>query len=80
VRKTAPGQEQKALLNSVQQQRNIEQSIKVVNAELIRGKNILLVDDMVDSGWTFTVIASKLIQEGAAKVYPFALVKTGRGQ
>ena len=80
VIKTAAAQEQKALLNSVRQQRNIEQSTQVVNAELIRGKNVLLVDDMVDSKWTFTVIASKLLQAGAAKVYPFALVKTGRGQ
>lgn len=45
----------------------------------IEGKSILLVDDMVDSRWTFTVVAAKLLEAGASSVYPFALVKTGSG-
>ncbi|NUR73104.1 MAG: DEAD/DEAH box helicase [Hamadaea sp.] len=34
---------------------------------------ILLVDDVVDSGWTATLVARELRQAGAAAVYPLAL-------
>ncbi len=36
---------------------------------------VLLVDDMVDSGWTMTVAAVLLRQHGSGPVYPFALAK-----
>ena len=36
-------------------------------------KNILLVDDVVDSKWTFTVCGYRLMEAGAEKVFPFAL-------
>jgi len=80
VAKTTVGEEQKALLNSAQQQMNIENSTAIVYGERIRGAHILLVDDMVDSKWTLTVIAAKLLDAGAACVYPFALVRTGGGE
>jgi ATP-dependent DNA helicase RecQ len=38
---------------------------------------ILLVDDVVDSGWTMTVAARMLRREGAAAVLPFALAVEG---
>lgn len=78
VQKTALGSEQKTLMNSPLQERNIRDSISI-EGEQIRGKTILLVDDMVDSKWTFTVIAAELLSEGAHRVYPFALVQTGQG-
>lgn len=34
---------------------------------------VLLVDDVVDSGWTMTLVARELRQAGAAAVYPLAL-------
>ena len=37
---------------------------------------VLLVDDAVDSRWTFTVIAALLRQAGLETVYPFAVVST----
>lgn len=77
VEKTSDAAEQKTLFNGAQQERNIEASTRVVSADLIEGKTILLVDDMVDSRWSFTVIAAKLLRAGAHKVYPFALVNTG---
>ena len=42
----------------------------------VRAGNVLLVDDMVDSKWTFTVCGYKLIERGSGKVYPFALSNT----
>ena len=34
---------------------------------------VLLVDDMVDSQWTFTVLTVVLRNAGSGPVYPFAL-------
>lgn len=79
VQKTVESREQKGLLNSTFQEMNIRESTEVVRTQDISGKKIILVDDMVDSRWTFTVIAAKLLESGAAAVYPFALVATGNG-
>ncbi len=38
--------------------------------------NVLLVDDMVDSRWTFTVCGYKLRKKGNGKVFPFALANS----
>lgn len=78
VEKSAMAEEQKSLENSTQQQVNIQNSINL-DTDSVQGKTILLVDDMVDSRWSFTVIAAKLLENGAKAVYPYALVKTGNG-
>lgn len=78
VTKTVEAQEQKTLLNSAKQEENIKNSI-AIDRKNIQNKRILLVDDMVDSRWSFTVIAAKLLEEGAKEVYPYALVNTGNG-
>jgi ATP-dependent DNA helicase RecQ len=39
----------------------------------LNGQSVLLVDDVVDSGWTCTVVARLLRRAGAGAVYPFAL-------
>lgn len=40
---------------------------------------VILVDDMVDSRWTFTVIGAMLRENGSGNVYPFALSTTAGG-
>ena len=42
-------------------------------ASQLAGQSVLLVDDLVDTGWTFTVTARLLRRAGADRVYPFAL-------
>jgi len=42
--------------------------------------NVFLVDDMVDSRWTFTVIAALLRNIGSGLVYPVALALNSLGQ
>jgi len=37
---------------------------------------VLLVDDVVDSRWTFTVLGIALREAGSGSVYPFALADT----
>jgi ATP-dependent DNA helicase RecQ len=47
-----------------------------VPAELsaqLAGQPVILVDDLVDTGWTFTVVARLLRRAGAGRIYPFAL-------
>ena len=42
------------------------------------GGPILLIDDLLDGGWTMTLAARALRRAGAANVLPFALATTGR--
>jgi ATP-dependent DNA helicase RecQ len=42
-------------------------------ASQLRGQPLLLVDDLVDTGWTLTVVARLLRRAGAGRIYPFAL-------
>ncbi len=46
-------------------------------AAQLNGQAVLLVDDVVNSGWTFAVVSRLLRQAGAGRVYPFALAQSG---
>lgn len=72
VKNTAP---QKSMGNSYHQERNLEGAFRV-DAALVRNEPVLLVDDIVDSRWTFTVLAAELREAGAGPVHPFALANT----
>jgi ATP-dependent DNA helicase RecQ len=37
---------------------------------------VLLIDDLVDSGWTFSILALMLRRAGSGPVHPFALAST----
>lgn len=50
-----------------------------VNPHAAMGGPVLLVDDTVDSRWTFTVIAALLRGAGSGPVFPFALAFTSSG-
>jgi len=69
--------EQKTMANRVQQARNVDDSLGIDDAMLLRGKSVLLVDDMVDSGWTMAVAAWSLRAAGAGEVWPLALAVVG---
>ena len=71
IRHTEP---QKTMQNSQQQYRNIRDAFEI-RGEVPSGP-VLLVDDMVDSRWTLTVVASLLLDSGAGPVLPFALADT----
>ena len=66
---------QKTMQNSQQQYRNVVDAFEV-SGEVPSG-SVLLVDDMVDSRWTLTVIGLLLREAGADSVTPFALADTG---
>ena len=77
--KTDDRPEQKDMQNSAQQARNVEGSLGFSQNPVLPGP-VLLVDDMVDSGWTFTVAAALLRERGCSAVFPFALADTGSRQ
>ena len=63
---------QKRMENSAHQCENAYRSFHVAGSPDMP-KNILLVDDVVDSRWTLTVCGFRLMEAGAENVYPFAL-------
>ena len=63
---------QKRMENSAHQCENAYRSFHVAGSSVLP-KNILLVDDVVDSRWTLTVCGFRLMEAGAENVYPFAL-------
>ncbi|HEU4399936.1 MAG TPA: RecQ family ATP-dependent DNA helicase, partial [Actinomycetota bacterium] len=77
VRRVRQGRPQKEMQNSVQQFRNVDGAFEVA-APLPAGP-VLLIDDIVDSGWTLTVVGVALGTAGAGPVYPFALAKAVSG-
>jgi len=70
VQKVRSNAEQKTMQNSTTQFRNVWDAFEIAD---VREGKCLLVDDVVDSGWTLTAIAIKLGQAGSGEVAPFAL-------
>lgn len=64
--------EQKTMANSAQQAANIATAFRAVQEEVLPGP-VLLVDDLVDSRWTFTLCGALLREAGSGAVHPFAL-------
>ncbi len=77
--KTDARPEQKTMSNSTQQARNIDGSLSLLGSNLPEGP-VLLVDDVVDSRWTFTVAAWLLRKHGSGEVWPLALSLAGHDQ
>ena len=73
ISKIRPTRPQKEMENSVQQLRNLLGAFEL-RGELPKGP-VLLVDDVIDSGWTLTLLAILLQAGGSGPVYPFVLAK-----
>ena len=67
-----PARQQKEMENGAHQCANAYQSFFVKGNGTIP-QNILLIDDVVDSKWTFTICGYRLMEAGAENIYPFAL-------
>jgi ATP-dependent DNA helicase RecQ len=78
LEKKYPTDEQKSRQNSYQQLANIAGSF-AINSMSNAGEPVLLIDDIVDSRWTFTVAAAELRRAGSGPVIPFALTSMARG-
>ena len=74
VSKVKDNQPQKGQQNRFHQCRNLDGVFAVTQP--YDGQPVLLVDDIIDSGWTLTVIAALLQQAGSGLVYPIALASS----
>jgi ATP-dependent DNA helicase RecQ len=64
--------------NSSMQARNVIGTLEI-EGDIPKGP-VLLIDDIVDSGWTLTMAGFLLRKKGSDIVYPFTLAKaTGKG-
>jgi ATP-dependent DNA helicase RecQ len=72
VEKVRPTRPQKQMQNSYQQAHNLAGAY-AVNEDQTQAGPVFLVDDIVDSRWTVTVIAALLREAGAGPVFPVAL-------
>ena len=77
LRKVKDTPPQKEMENSAFQQNNLIGAFEVGGA--VPSGGCLLVDDMVDSKWTFTIAAAILLKAGASAVVPFALADSSGG-
>ena len=72
IEKARANRQQKYMENSYQQVRNLD-GVFNINLAPKDYPPCLLVDDMIGSGWTFTVASALLRQAGCSAVYPIAL-------
>ena len=77
VSKTRHNEPQKAQQNRFHQCRNLDGAFRI-DGSVPQGA-VLLLDDIVDSGWTITVIAALLRQAGSGPVWPVALATASAG-
>ena len=74
MKRNAPQKEQQ---NGAHRCRNLD-GVFAVDGDLPAGP-VLLVDDVVDSGWTLTVVAALLRRAGGGPVWPLALATSNAG-
>ena len=73
VVRTRQGEDQSAMRNSAQKITNLDNAFRI--AGRVPAGPILLVDDIVDSRWTLTIVGELLQNAGCGMVYPFALAR-----
>jgi ATP-dependent DNA helicase RecQ len=65
--------EQKLMANSSMQARNVNGTLSTI--EQLPPGTVLLIDDIVDSGWTLTIAGWLLKKKGSSVVHPFTLAR-----
>ncbi len=68
-------QQQKFMENSAHQCENAYKSFSLISGVTLPEK-VILIDDIVDSGWTLTVCGYRLMEGGCKEVFPFALASS----
>ncbi len=78
VTKVREHEPQKAMDNSAQQIRNLD-GVFAIDAGKLQRQPVFLVDDIVDSGWTLTVVGALLRHAGCPTVFPVVLANASQG-
>jgi ATP-dependent DNA helicase RecQ len=71
--RTAEAPEQKLMANSSMQARNVAGTLNTIDR--IPEGPVLLIDDIIDSGWTLTLAGWLLAKKGSGVVHPFTLAR-----
>ena len=74
IEKTDSRPEQKKFNNSFQQARNVDGSLAPIQDQILSSP-VLLVDDVILSGWTLTISSWLLRKNGSGEVWPLALAQ-----
>jgi ATP-dependent DNA helicase RecQ len=77
--KTRATDEQKVFENGFQKSDNVSGAFTFNDPKLIRGKNILLIDDIFDSGATIKEIGKLFTTFGVSKIAPLVIARTVGG-
>ena len=77
INKINDNEPQKDQQNRFHQCRNLDGVFEL--SDSIPETPVLLVDDVIDSGWTVTVLAALLRNAGSECVYPVALASASGG-
>lgn len=77
VKKIKNNSQQKLMQNRFHQCNNLDGVFEIMRD--IPSTPVLLIDDIVDSGWTLTLISALLRKAGSGKVFPVALASTTAG-
>jgi ComF family protein len=56
-------------MNLTERQQNIDAAFRVKNGEKIKGKNVLLIDDVITTGATISECGKVLLNSAASKIY-----------
>jgi ATP-dependent DNA helicase RecQ len=71
--RTSQAPEQKLMANSSMQARNVAGTLQTIDR--LPPGDVLLVDDIIDSGWTLALAGWLLRQKGSGLVHPFTLAR-----
>lgn len=74
VHKVHETEPQKYMENSDHRCRNLDGAFEI--SDVREGEPVFLLDDAVDSGWTFAIISALLLRKSSGPVFPLALVDT----
>jgi ComF family protein len=70
--------ESQAGLTQAQRRKNVRGAFTVSNPSIVRGRNVLLIDDILTTGATARAASQSLIKAGAASVYVATLARARR--
>jgi predicted amidophosphoribosyltransferase len=76
LEKTLDAEKQSSMGSAEKRRANIAGAYKAADPELVEGKRILLIDDIVTTGSTLSECAKTLLSAGAAEVLCAAVART----
>ncbi len=69
-------QQQKKLTNRAQKTENVKGAFSITNSQYAKGRVLLLIDDIYDSGCMLREVSETLMKAGVKAVYPLTITRT----